>query len=315
VGDFGVNASFSFNEDGSKSFNLSVNASIPVLNTGLWFDAGIGLNVNTYTGASFSRSGSVCYGASKEVTCAGVEVGQGFSWDRSGGFNGMTVYAEAYVTYAGVRTSVGAEAGFFGAEGRGLYAGIGGYGLHAQVAQNGGFSWGVKESIYLHAGKIGKVSEDGKSRNVGLEIWIPTLGEYGHFGLGKTYDVSPAGLQKKQREEITKLLLGVDDELLARLNAEWDSDALGGKLSHTSVVRLNKWLVNNGFERVDRPNLLHGKNTQKLTWRHKGSSEYGNLEIIMPTCIAKNHPEWSGAYSSYNYGNNMISHFFIDVLW
>ena len=42
----------------------------------------------------------------------------------------MIVYAEAYATFAGVRTSVGAEAGFFGAEGRGLYAGIGGYGLH-----------------------------------------------------------------------------------------------------------------------------------------------------------------------------------------
>ncbi|WP_405326240.1 hypothetical protein, partial [Fibrobacter sp.] len=149
------NASFSFNEDGSKSFNLSVNASIPVLNTGLWFDAGIGFNVNTYTGASFSRSGGVCYGASKEAACAGVEVGQGFSWDRSGGFNGMTVYAEAYVTYAGVRTSVGGEAGFFGAEGRGLYAGIGGYGLHAQVAhlENGydskNVSWGVSGHLDL----------------------------------------------------------------------------------------------------------------------------------------------------------------------
>ncbi len=42
----------------------------------------------------------------------------------------MTVHAEADATFAGVRTSVGAEAGFFGAEGRGLYAGIGGYGLH-----------------------------------------------------------------------------------------------------------------------------------------------------------------------------------------
>ena len=33
----------------------------------------------------------------------------------------MTVHAEAYVTYAGVRASVGAEAGFFGAVGRGTH--------------------------------------------------------------------------------------------------------------------------------------------------------------------------------------------------
>ncbi len=145
-GDIGVNAAFSFNQDGSKSLSLSANASIPVFNTGLWINAGLGFNLNSYTGASFSRSAGVCYGASS-AACAGVEVGQGVSWDRSGGFNGMTVYAEAYVTYAGVRTSVGYEHGFFGAEGRGLYAGIGGYGLHAQVSQNGGFSWGFSKQF------------------------------------------------------------------------------------------------------------------------------------------------------------------------
>ena len=99
----------------------------------------MGFNMNSYTGASFSRNAGVCYGASSEA-CAGVELGQGFAWDRSGGFNGMTVYAEAYATFSGVRVSTGYEHGFFGAEGRGLYAGVGGYGLHAQVAHmEGGF--------------------------------------------------------------------------------------------------------------------------------------------------------------------------------
>ena len=145
-GNIGVNAAFSFNQDGSKSLSLSANASIPVFNTGLWINAGLAFNLNSYTGTSLSRSGGVCYGASS-AACAGVEVGEGYSWDRSGGFNGMTVYAEAYVTYAGVRTSVGYEHGFFGAEGRGMYAGIGGYGLHAQVSQNGGFSWGFSKQF------------------------------------------------------------------------------------------------------------------------------------------------------------------------
>lgn len=106
----------------------------------------MGFNMNSYTGASFSRNAVVCYGASSE-DCAGVEVGQGFAWDRSGGFNGMTVYAEAYATFSGVRVSTGYEHGFFGAAGRGLYAGIGGYGLHGQVAQNGGASWGFSKQF------------------------------------------------------------------------------------------------------------------------------------------------------------------------
>ena len=140
IGDFGANASFSFNQDGSKSFNLSANASIPLLTSGAWLNVGEGFSFNTYTGFSLSRSAGVCWGAST-AACAGFEVGDGFTLDRSGKF-GMTVHVEAYATFAGVRTSVGAEAGFFGAEGRGLYAGISGYGLHAQVAQNGGYDWG-----------------------------------------------------------------------------------------------------------------------------------------------------------------------------
>ena len=140
IGDFGANASFSFNQDGSKSFNLSANASIPLLTSGAWLNAGGSFSFNTYTGFSLSRSAGVCWGASS-AACAGFEVGDGFTLDRNGKF-GMTVHAEAYATFAGVRTSVGAEAGFFGAEGRGLYAGIGGYGLHAQVSQNGGYDWG-----------------------------------------------------------------------------------------------------------------------------------------------------------------------------
>lgn len=230
----------------------------------------------------------------------------------------MTVYRELYLQVAGEgRISTGYEAGLLGAEGRGVYAGVNAAGLHAEWSRNGGYSYGFEERAFLYAGKVGEISADGKSRNVGLEIRVPSLGKFGHWGISDTYDVSNVGIQKKQREEITKLLLGVNDDLLDALNIEWDSKELGGKLSHKSVVRLNSWLVKNGFERVDHVNKMHGKNSQKLTWRHKGSSEYGNLEIIMPAFPnnVKDHPEWSGAFASYNYGNNIISHFFIDVLW
>ena len=41
------------------------------------------------------------------------------------------------------------EAGFFGMEGRGLYAGATVAGLHAEVSQNGGFSWGFQRMFDL----------------------------------------------------------------------------------------------------------------------------------------------------------------------
>ena len=153
IGDVGINASLAFNQDGSKSFNLSANASIPVLNTGWWINAGVGFNLNSYMGASLNHSAGVCYGVSS-AACAGVEVGQSFSWNSQNGF-GMSVYAEAYATFAGVRASGGREFGFFGAEERGFYAGISGCGLHAQVSQNGGFSWGWSHQVYGYDSKNG----------------------------------------------------------------------------------------------------------------------------------------------------------------
>lgn len=143
-GDNGVNASIAFNQDGSKSLGLNANVSVFV--NGVWLNGGSGFSMNSYTGASLSRSAGVCFGGSSDA-CAGFELGQGFSYDRSGGFMGMTAYAEVYATYAGVRTSLGYEQGFFGAEGRGMYAGIGGYGLHAEVSQNGGASWGFQKTF------------------------------------------------------------------------------------------------------------------------------------------------------------------------
>lgn len=142
----GVNASYTFNQDGSKS--LALNSYVSVCYNGVCYNGGTGFNMNTYTGSSLSRSAGVCFGASSDA-CAGFELGQGLSWDRSGGFAGMTAYAEVYATFAGVRNSYGYEQGFFGAEGRGMYAGIGGYGLHAEVSHlERGFdemqsSWGA----------------------------------------------------------------------------------------------------------------------------------------------------------------------------
>src|SRR5574344_119761 len=92
------------------------------------------------------------------------------------------------------QTLNGYEAGLFGMEGRGLYAGGNVGGVYAQVAQNGGGSYGFQEAVYAGVGDdFGSTSADGKQKNVGFEMWIPSLGSFGRCSLGDTYDVSKLG--------------------------------------------------------------------------------------------------------------------------
>ena len=60
-----------------------------------------------------------------------------------------------------------------------------------------------------------------------------------------------------------------------------------------------------GFERNDHIGQ-HEKGSDKRTYRPRGSHGYGNIEIIV-------RPNGT-TYSSYNYGNNIFTHFMIDVL-
>ncbi len=148
IGDYGLNASFSFNQDGSKSLSSGANLKVPIQTPWVYLEinVGLGFTLNSYSGSSISAHGGVCVG--EAGSCVGVDQGGSLYWDRSGGFAGMTVYAELYAQFAGdVRISTGYEAGLFGAEGRGAYAGASAYGLHAEVSQNGGFSWGFQRKF------------------------------------------------------------------------------------------------------------------------------------------------------------------------
>lgn len=302
VGGFGVNASFSFNEDGSKSFNLSVNASIPLLTSGAWLNAGGSFSFNTYTGFSLSRSAGVCWGAS----C--FEVGDGFTLDRNGKF-GMTVHAEAYVTYMGVRASVGAEAGFFGAEGRGLYAGIGGYGLHAQVSHlDKGFdsdnvSWGMKLSILQGITDDGnKIAEDGVHNKVSNLLWILEFGSLGKFKIGASVDETNAGIQAKLKKELLDLA-GKDSKFAEDLLADYESDENKprGFISKSMLLKIiNELLEPKGLVKVNRG----GKN--KITYS-KNKFQWGNIEF-------KTNDGGNSYYSSYNYAASPIGHFWLDMV-
>ena len=305
----GVNASYTFNQDGSESLNLNSNVSVCV--DGVCFNGGSGFNMNTYTGTSVSRSAGVCFGASSDA-CAGFELGQGLSWDRSGGFAGMTAYAEVYATFAGVRNSYGYEQGFFGAEGRGAYAGASAFGLHAEVSQNGGRNLSFRGSVYYGSTDEGNdFGADGTHRKVSRLLWIPEFGSLGRFKLGAGVDETKDGLGITQKKKILEMVLDYAEkngdkesyDLLEILNTSYGD---GTHLDDKAYEALQKWLVTKGgLKSVWRPSFPWDP-YHKDTYANGKLFDYGNIEF-------KYWPGTKDVFSSYNYGNNVIDHIFLDM--
>lgn len=84
VGDVGVNASLSFNQDGSKSLNTGANLKIPIQTPVVYIEInmGLGFAMNSYSGATLSTHGSVCVGESGN--CVGMKQGGSLYFDSSG---------------------------------------------------------------------------------------------------------------------------------------------------------------------------------------------------------------------------------------
>src|SRR5574344_1163329 len=139
--------SYSWNQDGSGSFNVGVhgNYQFYILNLG----GSLGYSYNTYTGHALSADGTACIGVKEGDAglCAGVKAGGGLHWDPHGNFLGATVYsgvfAEARLNEeASLKVHGGYEQGFLGMEGRGFYAGGDIGGLNAEWSRNGGWNYG-----------------------------------------------------------------------------------------------------------------------------------------------------------------------------
>lgn len=195
-------------------------------------------------------------------------------------------------------------------EGRGLYAGATVAGLHAEVSERDGDSWGFEERLFFGIGNNSNdIAEDGTTESIiKWELWLPSLGRFGHFTFGDGYDVSSEGIRKVQLEEIKSLLKessNLEDQALV-IKLE---DLLKNKdyeIDTRTFLKIGRALRRNGFELLERPGD-HSDGYSKTTFRKIGSIGYGNIEFMSNTM--KNE-----AYTSYNYGNNIITHFLIDYL-
>ena len=299
---FGFNLSYTWNQDGSNSFNLGGSASF-------WFygiDVNLGLSYsyNSYSGSVLSAHGGVCFGK-KNVACAGVEAGGSLYWNKDGDFKGATAFAGAYAEVAGGFSSVssGYEMGFFGMEGRGLYAGVTAAGLHGEVSWRDAGSFSFEGSMYFGFGN-NTLNDHGERNGItSAELWLPTLGRFGHFAIGEKCDVTPEGNGDAQDAFFENNINDKEKGIILKRDIKTEG---GKKYSDKMVAEIHKQMMANGYSvKIEKAHTIWNRHEgDKYTYYKDGSR--GNVEIIK---IGGNY-----SYASYNYGNNMWTHFFIDYL-
>jgi RHS repeat-associated protein len=304
--------SYTWNQNGSKTYEASVGGSYQwwIVSLG----AEMGYSYNTYSGHSLSTGGHVCVGVKKGEAgvCAGVEAGGSLYWDPYGNYLGATAYAGAFAqaqtsdNSSVAKLNGGYETGLMGMEGRGLYAGgnlNAGVSLYASWAENGGWNYGGQESIYAGIGdNFGDVSANGKQKNVGYEMWIPTLGKYGRFNLGGNYDVSKQGMKNAQTEALLKYAKETKNEALAAFIQK-----NGIELNNKMFNELQR-IVN--IKTLSFPYDLSGTYDKAVVLTK--SNDYPHIEFKYNQIT---FPEGkSSTFSSYNYGNNIFSHLAIDFI-
>ncbi|MBR6317435.1 MAG: hypothetical protein IKR75_03295 [Fibrobacter sp.] len=180
----------------------------------------------------------------------------------------------------------GGEVGSVGMEGRGLYAGATVAGLHAEVSERDGDSWGFEERIYYKLRNDGTDPTTGKPRKyVGLSF--PSLGIFSDVFMYDHGNRNDNQTNFKDREQFEKEASkkGLD---IGRYPA-WASR------EHNPDKNVKMWMGRGGgiF------NFLYG-------W------------FIIPSVegvFDKNTGNTDYAYGpSYNYGNNFLTHIFLDYL-
>ena len=176
--------------------------------------------------------------------------------------------------------------------------------------ERGGASWGLRESLYFGIGNNSStLAADGKTTSiVSKELWMPSLGRFGHFTFGDGYDVSSEGIRKKELQEDISILeksSNPEDVEVVKILKFYLTN-MDETITTRDFLRIGRALRRNGFEPVERMGD-HSDGASKFTFRKAGSREYGQHEFMSNVMNDE-------AYCSYNYGNNFLTHFLIDYL-
>lgn len=126
--------------NGSTTYSGSVGGGVDLW--GVKGDAGVNASYNSQTGSTAG------YYAGTGVLGGDVRIGGTHSWSGFyGSYQGNTHFAEYGYGGFGGRTYGGYEWGFAGQQGRGAYAGVGAFGLNAEITQNQGWSVGGRVEV------------------------------------------------------------------------------------------------------------------------------------------------------------------------
>ena len=309
IGRYGINRSYMFHQDGSNTLDLGFDAKIPIQTPYVYIEInmGLGFSMNSYSGAVFSTHGGACVG--EAGNCVGEDQGGSVYFDRGGGFGGVTVYYEVYMQAAGglERVSTGYEAGLFGAEGRGFYAGGTLAGVHAEVSERDGSSWGMQESVYFKLQDDGPDPKTDKPRKyVGLSI--PTLGVFSEV---VKYDHGNRNDNQKDIEGLNRGKFNALAESKGLETGHYSPGASGLHENNKLVYYLRLIGSKLTFSLIDPP-----RRTVDKMWMGRNSSFsflYG--WFLIPSVEGLFYP--GGEYvkgASYNYGNFFITHILWDII-
>ena len=299
------NASYSWNSDGSYTANLSASMSVPLPGVPLWANFGGGYSYNSETGHALTGQMGTCAGVG-DLLCSGVSVGRGLYWSNSE-FLGGTAYVEAYASVGGVYgASVGREWGYGDVTGRGWYMGINAAGAYAGVSRNGGLDWGFEEGLYYKLMDLGNDPKTGRIRKyVGLSI--PTLGIFS--------DVIMYDHGNRNENPIQKEVMGENGKGINREQFEEMAKEKGLKFGHYSSLGAALHEPNSGnfiwgyIKGLFTRNFPHP--TVDKMWMQEGDMHWWQVPAV-EGLFTKNGNYYPAP--SYNYGNNLVSHFFWDMV-
>lgn len=286
--EMGANLDFGYTRNfGNHSNTWSAQAGGSLTIFGWNMGANLGISYNNKTGTVLNYGTNGGYGG------WGIGFYGANYWDTEGEYLGGTIGANLYYKNA----YVGYEHGYSGMQGRGVFAGVRGYGFHAEYSQNGGFDWGGSTKLaeyYLE-------NNGSKQKWVGVNVMGFKVARYDH--------------DARNDNPIQKDVMGKK-----RKDFEQVADEKGLVTGHYSALASALHEENPGLFILS---LIKGIFTRESPKRTIDKMWMGRESIfsflygwfLIPSVEGLFYPGGEFAKSpSYNYGNVFASHFFLDVV-